>query len=118
MSELDERKFQKIYEIVATGIALAKLDGRFVECNAAYSALTGYSQDELRKIQFLSLIHPEELDEIKRRVEAPLEGRESEFEIENRYVALMNPLILKMAQFRHFLALQRESKGTKTRLLE
>ena len=31
---------------------------------------------------------------------------------------LMNPLILKMAQFRHFLALQRESKGTKTRLLE
>ena len=87
MSELDERKFQKIYENVATGIALAKLDGRFEECNAAYSALTGYSQDELRKMQFLSLIHPEDLDEIKRRIKALLEGRESQFEIEIRYQA-------------------------------
>jgi len=87
MSELDERKFQKIYENVATGIALTKLDGRFEECNAAYSALTGYSQDELRKMQFLSLIHPEDHDEIKRRIKALLEGRESQFEIEIRHQA-------------------------------
>ena len=82
-----ERKFQKIYENVATGIALTKLDGRFEECNAAYSALTGYSQTELRKTQFFSLIHPENLDENKRRIEALLEGRELQFEIENRYIA-------------------------------
>jgi len=87
MSELDERKFQKIYENVATGIALTKLDGRFEECNAAYSALTGYSQDELRKMKFLSLIHPEDHDEIKRRIKALLEGRESQFEIEIRHQA-------------------------------
>jgi PAS domain S-box-containing protein len=84
MHELDERKFQKIYENVATGIALAKLDGRFDECNAAYSAFTGYSQDEPRRMQFLSLIHPEDIDEIKQRIEALLEGQ---FEIENRYIA-------------------------------
>ncbi len=87
MSELEERKFRKIYENVATGIALAKPDGRLEECNAAYSALTGYSQTELRKTQFLSLIHPEDLDEIKRWNKALLEGRESQFEIENRYIA-------------------------------
>ncbi len=87
MSKLDERKFQKIYENVATGIALTKLDGRFEECNAAYSAVTGYSQTELRKLQFFSLIHPEDLDESKRRIEALLEGREPQFESENRFVA-------------------------------
>ena len=87
MSELDERKFRKIYENVATGIALTKLDGRFQECNAAYSALTGYSQDELRKMQLFSLIHPEDLDEFKRGIEALLEGREPQFEIERRYIA-------------------------------
>jgi len=87
MSELDERKFQKIYEIIEIGISLAKLDGRFEECNGAYSALTGYSQDELRRMQFLSLIHPEDLDEIKRWIKALLEGRESQFEIEIRYQA-------------------------------
>ena len=87
MGELEERKFQKIYENIATGIALTSLDGVFEECNAAYSSLTGYSQDELRKMQFFSLIHPEDLAEVKRRTKALLEGRESQFEIERRYVA-------------------------------
>ncbi len=77
MGELEERKFQKIYENIATGIALTSLDGVFEECNAAYSSLTGYSQDELRKMQFFSLIHPEDLAEVKRRTKALLEGRES-----------------------------------------
>ena len=87
MSKLVERKFHKFYENVATGIALTKLDGRFEECNAAYSALIGYSQTQLRKMQFFSLIHPEDLDESKRRIEALLEGREPQFEIENQFVA-------------------------------
>jgi len=38
-------------------------------------------------MQFLSLIHPEDLDEIKRWIKALLEGREPEFEIEIRYQA-------------------------------
>ena len=38
MRELEERRFQKIYENIATGIALTVLDGFFEECNAAYSA--------------------------------------------------------------------------------
>jgi PAS domain S-box-containing protein len=74
MSKFDERNFQKIYENIATGIALTGLDGRFVECNAAYSALTGYSQDELRKTQLFSLIHPQDLGEFRRRLDVLLEG--------------------------------------------
>ena len=35
-----------------------------------------------------------------------------------RVGVLMNPLILKMARFRHFLTLQSEIEGTNTRLLE
>ncbi len=54
MRDLEERKFQKNYENIATGIALTSLDGFFEECNDAYSALIGYSQDELRQIQFFS----------------------------------------------------------------
>jgi PAS domain S-box-containing protein len=36
-------------------------------------------------MQFLSLIHPEDLDEIKPWIKALLEGRESQFEIEIWY---------------------------------
>jgi PAS domain S-box-containing protein len=87
MRELEERKFQKIYENIATGIALTNLDGFFEECNAAYSALTGYYEDELRKMQLFSLIHPEDLGEIKRGIEALMEGREPQFDIERRYIS-------------------------------
>ena len=86
MRELEERKFQKIYENLATGIALTNLYGSFEKCTAAYLALSGYSQDELRKKQFFSLIRPEDLDEIKRRNKALL-GREPQFEIERRSIA-------------------------------
>jgi PAS domain S-box-containing protein len=71
MSERDEHKFQRIDENIASGIALTTLDGRFEECNAAYSALTGHSQDELRRTQLLSLIHPKDLDEFRRQIELP-----------------------------------------------
>jgi len=93
MRGLEELKFQKIYENIATGIALTNLDGFFEECNAAYSALTGYSPDELRKLQFFSLIHSEDLDEIKRRIKALLEGREPQFEIEGSYVAKSGAIV-------------------------
>ena len=43
MRELEEQKFQKFYQNIATGIALANLDGLFEECNAAYSARSSRS---------------------------------------------------------------------------
>ena len=51
------------------------------------SSILAASQEELRKTQFFSLIHPEDLDEFKRRIRALLEGREPQFEIENQFVA-------------------------------
>jgi PAS domain S-box-containing protein len=76
MRDLEERKFQKVDENIATGIAPAGIDGFSEERNDGYSCLPGYSQDELRQIQFFSLTHPGDLDEIKQRMTALLGGRE------------------------------------------
>jgi hypothetical protein len=46
MRDLEEYKFRKIYENIATGIARAGLDRFFEECNDACSALIGHSQDK------------------------------------------------------------------------
>jgi two-component system, chemotaxis family, CheB/CheR fusion protein len=107
MGELDERIFQKVYETIATGIALTSLDGRFEQCNAAYSALTGYSQDELRNMRLFSLIHPEDLDENKRRFEALLEQREPHVDIEHRYIAKSGATVW----VRQFLSTIRDAEG-------
>ncbi|MEN6534381.1 MAG: response regulator [Bryobacteraceae bacterium] len=46
----------------ASGICLAVADcsGRFVECNAAYEEMVGYSLEELRAMTLFDLTHPED----------------------------------------------------------
>ena len=55
-----EEKFRGIFEHAATGIAIADLKGRFQSCNPAYAAMLGYTEDELRALNFPNLIHPED----------------------------------------------------------
>ena len=81
-----EERFRRIFEHAAIGIAISDLDGRFQQCNPAFCDLLGYTEEELRALDFASLIHPEDrlanLAEV-RRLRA---GEASSFQIENRYV--------------------------------
>ena len=65
--------------------AITDSSGRIQQCNPAYSALVGYTEEELRAIDFASLIHPDDLKAnlgVARRL---LAGEIPFFEIENRY---------------------------------
>jgi PAS domain S-box-containing protein len=42
------------------GVAITDEAGRFLEVNDAYSAITGYSLDELRERDFLDITHPDD----------------------------------------------------------
>lgn len=55
-----EEFYCKIYQQVATGIAIADWQGVFQECNPAFCALLGYTEKELQTLDFVSLIHPED----------------------------------------------------------
>jgi len=55
-----EAPFRGIYEHAGTGIAITDLQGRFQSCNPAYSAMLGYTEDELRRLTFEELVHPED----------------------------------------------------------
>jgi|CXWL01.1.fsa_nt_gi PAS domain S-box-containing protein len=81
-----EARFQHIFNHAGLGITIEDLDGRFVQCNPAYCALTGYSEAELAQRTFQSLIHPDDRDENMRRVQALMRNDVPWFEIENRYV--------------------------------
>jgi PAS domain S-box-containing protein len=78
--------FRKIYEQASTGIAITDWQGVFQECNPAYCALLGYTEEELRNIDFTALIHPEDRHTnvvLARRLQT---GEISSFDIENRYI--------------------------------
>ncbi|HEX6725725.1 MAG TPA: PAS domain S-box protein, partial [Nitrospira sp.] len=81
-----EARFRNVFEHAATGIAIASLDGNFVQCNPAFCAMLGYTEDELRHVHFSELVHA---DDRGANVEKSLRLIAEElphYEIENRYV--------------------------------
>jgi PAS domain S-box-containing protein len=50
-----EEKLRGLFELAPLGIALCDMGGRFVEFNAAFQAITGYSADELKRLDYWAL---------------------------------------------------------------
>jgi PAS domain S-box-containing protein len=88
-----EERFRGIYEHAGTGIAIADMQGRFQSCNPAYTAMLGYSEDELRRIDFSRLIHPEDRGENLEQVRRLTAREISSFELTNRYIGKDNKII-------------------------
>src|SRR6516225_7202104 len=81
-----DRFFRRIYEQAATGIAITDWLGVFQECNPAYCALLDYTEEELRTVDFVSLIHPDDREANLAQVQRLQAGEISSFDIENRYI--------------------------------
>lgn len=81
-----EERFRHIFEYAGTGIAITDLSGRFIQCNPAYCAITGYTEEELLRFAYPSLIHPDDREANVRGVQGLLYGNCPSFETENRYV--------------------------------
>src|SRR5229473_6736811 len=79
-----EARFRNLYEHALAGIALSDWEGRLQQCNPAFCALVGYSENELRGVHFSALVHPDDLDPNSDR--GLRTGEVSAIEIENRYV--------------------------------
>jgi PAS domain S-box-containing protein len=80
-----EERFRGIFEKAGTGIAITGLDGRFQSCNPAYSAMLGYTEEELRALDFWDLIHPEDRDQNMIAVGRLALEEIPSFEMFNRY---------------------------------
>ena len=55
-----EHRLRSIFNQAAVGIALAGMDGRFIDSNPRFSGILGYSEAELRNITFAELTHPDD----------------------------------------------------------
>jgi PAS domain S-box-containing protein len=80
-----EAKFRSAFANAAIGFAMTDPDGRFLDSNPAYSRITGYSLEELRKLDFPRLIHPDDAAANMRQIERMLKGEIPDFVVENRY---------------------------------
>lgn len=81
-----EERFRGIYEHTPTAIVITDATGRFAECNPAYCALLGRSEQELREVDLADLLHPADRDHNRRQIARLRAGEIAHFEIENRYL--------------------------------
>jgi two-component system sensor kinase FixL len=81
-----ERRFRKIYENVVTGIAIMDWRGRIRECNLACCRLLGYSEAELRELDFSRLLHPDDLPAKLEALRRLRSGEAPHYDFECRYV--------------------------------
>lgn len=54
--------FRTIFEQAAVGIAQVALHGRWLKVNQKVCEITGYSEDELLKLSFQDITHPDDLE--------------------------------------------------------
>lgn len=81
-----EQRFRGLFENAGIGIALVGLDGTFEQCNPAFAAMLGYSEDELHGINLRSLVHPDDLPALLEKSDRLLAGEFPSFETVTRYV--------------------------------
>src|SRR5262249_56777650 len=78
--------YYRIYQQAATGIAITDWRVVFQEFNPAYCALLDYTEEELRTVNFASLVHPDDREANLAQVRRLQAGEISSFDIENRYI--------------------------------
>jgi PAS domain S-box-containing protein len=81
-----EERYRGIFQHAGTGIAITDLEGRFQSCNPAYTAMLGYTEEELRALVFADLVHPQDRETNLAENRRLLAEDIPSFEIVNRYI--------------------------------
>jgi PAS domain S-box-containing protein len=105
-----EERFRSMFTAAATGIAISTPQGRFLQANAAYSRMLGYTEDELRALNFAELTHPEDLTLNLKLRDEMLTGERESLVMEKRYVKKNGDIVWT----RHSVAAVRTAGGEVT----
>ncbi|MBF0567389.1 MAG: PAS domain S-box protein [Nitrospirae bacterium] len=82
-----EIRLRAIFEQSPVGIAIVESQfGRFVEINQAFCNITGYSMEELSKLTFQAITHPDDLAVHLANSKRLVEGDVDKFSAEKRYI--------------------------------
>jgi diguanylate cyclase (GGDEF)-like protein/PAS domain S-box-containing protein len=82
-----EQHFRTFFEMASVGVA--QIDAktrRFQRLNKKYCEIVGYSLDEMLRMSFTDITHPEDLANQLTHIQQLLDGTISEFTIEKRYI--------------------------------
>jgi diguanylate cyclase (GGDEF)-like protein/PAS domain S-box-containing protein len=79
-------RLRALFDGASVGIAQIDDVGHALEVNEVAVQMLGYTAEELRKLTFHELIHPDDLDEQLARHAELMAGERTDYELEKRYV--------------------------------
>jgi PAS domain S-box-containing protein len=85
-AEAAEARFRGAFEQVAVGMNHVAPDGRILRANQRYCAITGYSSEDLLRLNVSAVTHPDDLERDRRNMEKMLRGECSSLNWEKRYI--------------------------------
>ncbi len=81
-----EERFSATFNQAAVGLAHVAPDGRWLRVNRKLCDIVGYTQDELLKLTFQDITHPEDIDRDLDKVRQMLAGTLAVYTMEKRYI--------------------------------
>jgi PAS domain S-box-containing protein len=82
---MSEEQFRNMFNAAAAGIAVSTPQGRFLQANASYCRMLGYTLEELQELNFAALTHPDDLSLNLDLRDELLAGKRESFLMEKRY---------------------------------
>lgn len=83
----NDRKFRLFFALSSAGHAMINPQTlRYIDVNRRYSEIVGRSPEELRRLTFLDITHPDDRDQDRRLFEKFVAGESSEVTAEKRYL--------------------------------
>jgi len=81
-----EARFRKVFEDGPLGMAITGFDYRFIKVNARLSQMLGYTEEELTKLTFPEITHPEDVEKDISAAKKLVRGEVSSYQTEKRYI--------------------------------
>jgi diguanylate cyclase (GGDEF)-like protein/PAS domain S-box-containing protein len=79
-------RFRVAFDSAPIGMTLVTPEGRFLQVNPALCELLGYSADELTRLTFVDVTHPDDIEASIEHNRRQLEGEVDDLRIEKRYL--------------------------------
>jgi|GEM_PF-128608 len=93
-----EEQFRLIFELAPTGIAIASLQGEFIQVNQVFCDLLGYTEAELLSRTFGDITHPDDMTKSLTVDRQLRRGEISQIQIETRYITKEGKIVYAILQ--------------------
>ena len=81
-----EEKFRLTFDLAPVGIAHVDADGHWLEINKYLLNMLGYTQEDLRKLDFQTITHPDDLYDDMELINQLLAGKIASYSMQKRYL--------------------------------